>query len=96
MRSTEVIHNLGDTLNSPIESKYKLLKDVRKSKNFTVSSANVQSMNNKFQEIRDITHSVSPVSCAYRRHGGKIPLLITQSECITNHIYAPGQELGQI
>ena len=69
--STEVIGNLGDKLNSPIESKYKLLKDVRKSENFTVLSANVQSMNNKFQEIRDITHSVSPSVLCLQETWGK-------------------------
>ena len=62
---------MGDTLNSPIESKYKLLKDVRKSENFTVLFANVQSMNNKFQEIRDITHSVSPSVLCLQETWGK-------------------------
>ena len=41
-------------------SEYLLPGDIRKTNNVTIMSANVQSMNNKFQEIRDITHEVSP------------------------------------
>ena len=46
-------------LNFPT-SEYKTPDQVSKTNNLTILSANVQSMNNKFQTIRDITHEIAP------------------------------------
>ena len=53
--------DVGDTgkLNFPLSS-YKLPNEIGKTNQLSIMSVNVQSMNNKFQEIRDIVHSISP------------------------------------
>ena len=61
----------GTDTENAIITDYLLINDVRKTENLTILSANVQSMNNKFQEIRDITHRLSPSILCLQETWGK-------------------------
>ena len=67
------------------ESEYLLPHKVQKTDKFSVMSVNVQSMNNKFQEIRDITHRIMPPSYVYRRFGDVTQLKIIQLSITISH-----------
>ena len=53
------------------DSKYVTPSDVKRNNDFTIMSVNVQSMNNKFQQIRDVTHEIDPSILCLQETWGK-------------------------
>ena len=54
-----------------VQSRYIAMNDVRNLTNFGLLFLNAQSMNNKFQKIRDLTHKCSPAILCLQETWGK-------------------------
>ena len=52
-------------------SKYLAVDEIKSSDNIRILSFNAQSMNNKFQKIRDITQHIKPIAVAIQETWGK-------------------------
>ena len=53
------------------ESRQLIVEDVKQTNNFRVLAFNAQSMNNKFQKIRDVTQAIKPSVLAIQETSGK-------------------------
>ena len=53
-------YNNDQEIASLTESNYITPNELSRTNNLTILSGNVRSINNKFQEIRDLTHTTSP------------------------------------